>query len=100
MPSTYGVVDLDATNRISGFREAPLPHWVSAGVYVLEDEALERLPARGDHERSTFPELARDGRLGAFRHQGLWIPVDTPKDLEEAEEYYAAHPELRSILPR
>jgi NDP-sugar pyrophosphorylase family protein len=101
LKSQFGVVDLDDGDRVTGFREAPkLPHWVNAGVYVLDDEALERLPGRGDHEQSTFPELAQEGKLFAFRHEGLWITVNTPKDLQRAEEHYAAHPELRPTLAR
>src|SRR6185295_13477677 len=101
LTSQFGVVDLADDNRISGFREAPrLPHWVNAGVYVLDDEALARLPERGDHEQSTFPELAEEGKLFGFRHEGLWITVNTPKDLQRAEEHYAAHPELRPTLAR
>ena len=101
LKSQFGVVELDDGDRVTGFREAPrLPHWVNAGVYVLDDEALERLPERGDHEQSTFPELAREGKLYAFRHEGLWITVNTPKDLQRAEEHYAAHPELRPTLAR
>jgi NDP-sugar pyrophosphorylase family protein len=101
LKSQFGVVDLADGDRVSGFREAPrLPHWVNAGVYVLDDEALERLPERGDHEQSTFPELAEEGKLFAFRHEGLWITVNTPKDLQRAEEHYAAHPELRPTLAR
>ncbi len=77
-----------------GFREAPrLPHWVNVGVYVLDDEALARLPERGDHEQTTFPELAREGRLLAHRHDGVWLTVNTPKDLRRAEEFVGAHPE-------
>ncbi len=96
MTSQFGVVDVDGEDRVTGFREAPrLPHWVNAGVYVLDDEALERLPERGDHEQSTFPQLAAEGRLLAFRHEGLWLTVNTPKDLRKAEEYFAAHPEWR-----
>jgi NDP-sugar pyrophosphorylase family protein len=88
--SPFGVVELDDEDRIHGFREAPkLEHWVNAGVYVLGEEALERLPAKGDHEQSTFPELAREGRLRAFRHTGVWLTVNTPKDLRRAEEYLA-----------
>ncbi len=84
--SPFGVVELDG-DRVTGFREAPkLPHWVNAGIYVLDDEAIARLPERGDHEDSTFPELAAEGRLGGFRHEGLWITVNTPKDLRRAEE--------------
>jgi NDP-sugar pyrophosphorylase family protein len=101
LTSQFGVVDLEDGDRITGFREAPrLPHWVNAGVYVLDEEALARLPERGDHEQSTFPELAREGKLFAFRHEGLWITVNTPKDLVRAEKHYVAHPELRPTLAR
>ena len=91
LTSQFGVVELGEDDRITGFREAPrLPHWVNAGVYVLDDEALDRLPERGDHEQSTFPELAEEGKLRAFRHEGLWLTVNTPKDLRAAEDYFAA----------
>jgi NDP-sugar pyrophosphorylase family protein len=101
LTAQFGVVDLDNGERISGFREAPrLPYWVNAGAYVLDDEALERLPERGDHEDSTFPELAQEGKLFAFRHEGVWITVNTPKDLLRAEEHYRLHPELRPTLVR
>jgi NDP-sugar pyrophosphorylase family protein len=101
LTSQFGVVELEDGDRITGFREAPrLPHWVNAGVYVLDEEALARLPERGDHEQSTFPELAEEGNLFAFRHEGLWITVNTPKDLVRAEEHYVAHPELRPTLAR
>jgi NDP-sugar pyrophosphorylase family protein len=87
--SQFGVVELDG-DRVTGFTEAPrLPHWVNAGLYVLGEETLERLPERGDHEQSTFPELAAEGRLAAFRHEGLWLTVNTPKDLRRAEEALA-----------
>jgi NDP-sugar pyrophosphorylase family protein len=98
--SQFGVVELEG-DRVTGFREAPrLPHWVNSGVYVLDEEALERLPVRGDHEHTTFPELAEEGKLYGFRHEGLWITVNTPKDLLRADEYYASHPELRPDLAR
>jgi NDP-sugar pyrophosphorylase family protein len=90
--SPFGVVELDE-DVVLGFREAPLlPQWVSCGIYVLDEEALERLPERGDHETSTFPELAAERRLRAFRHEGVWLTVNTPKDLRRAEEYVAEHP--------
>ena len=91
LPSPFGVVDVADDGTVEGFREAPkLPHWVNMGLYVLDDEAIERLPDKGDHETSTFPELAQEGKLLAFRHEGLWLTVNTPKDLRRAEEYFAA----------
>jgi NDP-sugar pyrophosphorylase family protein len=92
--SPFGVVDLEPDGRVSGFREAPLlDHWVNSGVYVLGEEALERLPERGDHEQSTFPELAAEGKLRGYRHDGVWLTVNTPKDLRLAAEFLEAHPE-------
>ena len=96
--SHLGVVDLDDGDVVLGFREAPrLPFWVNTGLYVLEDEAISRLPERGDHEASTFPELAAERRLRAFRHEGLWLTVNTPKDLRRAQEYVQSHPGLLAV---
>jgi NDP-sugar pyrophosphorylase family protein len=90
--SPFGVVDLD-DDLVKGFREAPrLDHWVSCGIYVLGEEALARLPERGDHETTTFPQLAAEGRLRALRHDGIWLTVNTPKDLRLANEYLTEHP--------
>jgi NDP-sugar pyrophosphorylase family protein len=84
--SPFGVVDLDG-DFVTGFREgAQLDQWVSCGVYVLGPGALARLPERGDHETTTFPELAAERRLAAYRHEGLWLTVNTPKDLRAADE--------------
>jgi NDP-sugar pyrophosphorylase family protein len=94
LTSPFGIVDVRDDDTVSGFREGPrLPHWVNAGVYVLDEEALERLPQRGDHETSTFPELAAEGRLRAFRYDGVWLTVNTPKDLERAEAFVKANPD-------
>lgn len=92
--SPFGVVELGPDDRVTGFEEAGLlPHWVSCGVYVLGEEALAALPEQGDHEATTFPELAQRGRLGAFRHVGLWLTVNTPKELRVADEYLREHPD-------
>jgi NDP-sugar pyrophosphorylase family protein len=92
--SSFGVVELDGGDLVTGFDEAArVPHWVSCGVYVFGDEAAEALPERGDHETSTFPQLAEAGRLAAYRYEGIWITVNTPKDLRRAEEYVAANPD-------
>ena len=99
LTSPFGVVEVGPDDLVNGFREAPrLPHWVSAGVYVLDEEALDRLPERGDHETTTFPELAAEGKLRAFRHEGIWLTVNTEKDLERAEAYLRERPD--ALLPK
>jgi NDP-sugar pyrophosphorylase family protein len=95
LQSPFGVVDLAEDDTVTGFREAPrLPHWVSVGVYVLGEEALSRLPERGDHEQTTFPELAGEGKLLGWRHEGTWLTVNTPKQLRLAAEFVSSHPEF------
>jgi NDP-sugar pyrophosphorylase family protein len=95
--SAFGIVDVSEGDMVEGFREAPrLPYWVNVGVYVLDDESLAAFPERGDHEQSTFPALAAAGRLAAFRHEGVWLTVNTPKQLRQAEDYLAAEGGLGS----
>jgi NDP-sugar pyrophosphorylase family protein len=92
--SQFGMVDLRDDDVVTGFSEGgQTPYWVNCGIYVLSAEAVERLPERGDHETTTFPELVAEGRLRAYRHDGLWLTVNTPKELRVAGEHVAAHPE-------
>lgn len=84
--SPYGVTRRDRAGRIVAFEEKPLlPHWINAGVYVLAADFFHRLPERGDHETTTFPELAAKGRLFGYRSRSYWRTIDTFKDLSEAE---------------
>jgi NDP-sugar pyrophosphorylase family protein len=95
--SQFGLVDVDDDDVVHGFREGgQVSFWVNCGNYVLSEEAIERFPDRGDHESSTFPELAAEGRLRAFRHAGLWLTVNTPKELRTASEHVGSHPEWLS----
>jgi NDP-sugar pyrophosphorylase family protein len=82
--SPYGIVDVDEEDRVRGFREKPeLPYWINAGIYILSRELLDAFPDRGDHETTTFPDLARRGLLGAYRSRSYWRAVDTIKDHSE-----------------
>ena len=71
--------------RITAFDEKPLlREWVNAGLYVVSREFSDRLPDRGDHETTTFPQLVAEGRLFGYRSDAYWRTVDTVKDLTEA----------------
>jgi NDP-sugar pyrophosphorylase family protein len=83
--SPYGITRQDRAGRIVAFQEKPLlPHWMNAGLYVLAPDFFRRLPERGDHETTTFPELAAEGRLFGYRSRAYWRTIDTFKDLSEA----------------
>ncbi len=92
--SQFALVDIDDADVVRGFEEAgQVPYWVNCGNYVLSEEAIERFPDKGDHESNAFPELAAEGKLRAFRHEGLWLTVNTPKELRVAQEHVESHPE-------
>ncbi len=82
--TTWGIADLDG-DLIKGFIQSPeLPYWINAGIYAMNPEIIEMLPDKGDHEDSTFPDLARDEKLGGYRIKGYWRGIDTVKDIKEA----------------
>ena len=88
MVSPYGLVDTDDSDGVVGFREkVQMPHWINAGVYVMERGILPELPEIGDHENDAFPRLAAAGRISAFKTSDFWRSIDSLKDLREAEEF-------------
>jgi len=95
--SQFGMVELGEDDVVEGFSEGGrIPYWVNCGIYVLSAGAIARFPDRGDHETTAFPELVREGTLRAYRHEGLWLTVNTPKELRTASEHVAEHPEWLS----
>ena len=91
LKSPYGVVAVEEDGRITSFREKPvLPYWINAGIYVLSRSFFALLPVKGDHETETFPTLANEGKLFGFKSEAYWRPVDSIKDISEAEKELAA----------
>ena len=97
-PSSSGIAELDADDRIVRFVEKPRPeevfsNWVNAGIYVLNPEILDQIPAGQpcDFGRQVFPRmLAEDWTLCGYRMQGdegLWW-IDTPADLARVQRAY------------
>lgn len=84
-PARYGLLRVSG-DELLGFSEKPEgelgpgPHYINAGVYVLEPEAYADIPGGQpvSIERQTFPQLISEhGRLTHFAHEGLWIDVGT-----------------------
>ncbi|UZJ30064.1 nucleotidyltransferase family protein [Streptomyces endophytica] len=89
----WGVVETDAFGHVLDFIEAPpSPYLINAGVYVFSAAFTGLLPVRGDHERMTFPRLARERRLAGYPlpHGAYWRAIDTAKDLTEAAKELSA----------
>lgn len=92
----WGVVELDELGRVTDFVESPpSPYPINGGVYVFSPQILDLLPDVGDHERTTFPSLAKEHLLAGYPIESYWRAIDTPKDLAEAAKELAA---LRAVL--
>ena len=88
LPTQYGTLDVSG-DRITAFREKkPVGNvWINAGIYHLSAGILGQLPARGDIERTAFPELARRGGLHITKFSGArWFSIDSYKDIEECSK--------------
>jgi glucose-1-phosphate cytidylyltransferase len=93
--SPFGIVSLDADDRVTGFSEKPrLPHWINIGFMLCDLAALDFLRSGRD-----MPEflslLAEAGRLHAHRHEGKHLTVNTERDRAAAE---AAIVEFYTVL--
>ncbi|MCZ6539228.1 MAG: nucleotidyltransferase family protein, partial [Chloroflexi bacterium] len=55
----------------------------NAGVYLFDRQIESLLPDIGDHETTTFQDLAKQGRLSAYRSEMAWTSIESPKDLSD-----------------
>jgi len=79
-------VETDAHGRVVRFVEKPQPgetasRNASAGTYVLESRALDRMPgtAKQSIEREVFPRIVGDGALWAMSTDDYWIDAGRPE---------------------
>ena len=82
-PSTYGVVILDRDTRVRGFQEKPRrdearSDLANCGVYVIEPELLEQIPANTfvDFGQDVWPALVAAGEaIYGFTTMAYWNDV-------------------------
>lgn len=91
-PPRFGALRLES-DRVVAFEEKPGEEsgWINGGFFVLSPKAISYID--GDQttwEREPLEQLARDGQLAAFRHQGFWQPMDTLRDKRHLEDLWAS----------
>jgi glucose-1-phosphate cytidylyltransferase len=89
----FGALELGHGDSITSFTEKPRGDgaWINAGFFVCEPSVFDYIKG-GDKtvwEREPLEALARDGQLGAFKHEGFWRPMDTLRDKNELEKLWA-----------
>ncbi len=90
-PGKFGRLTLE-DKRVVGFAEKYPGDggWVNAGYFVLSTRILDYIEDDSViWERAPIERLVREGQLSAYRHDGFWHCMDTPKDRQYLENLWA-----------
>jgi NDP-sugar pyrophosphorylase family protein len=87
-----GTLETDDAGRVLRFREkaSSASGWINGGVYVLQPEILELIPAqqKTSIERETFPAaLAAGWHLFSHPTAGFFVDIGTPAGYRRFQEY-------------
>lgn len=87
----FGALSFNGSNLVGSFTEKPKGDgaWVNAGFFVMQPEVFNYL--KDDTtvlEREPLEQLANEGQLIAFRHNGFWQPMDTMRDKNQLESLW------------
>lgn len=87
----FGVLDIDDSQNVRQFSEKAKEDggWINAGFMVLEPEAFSYI--EGDQtyfEKEPLENMALDGKLAAYRHEGFWKCMDTLRDKEMLDQMW------------
>ena len=86
----WGVAELSG-DEVTGFVEKPRSeHWINGGFLCFEPGVFDYLASDSVLEREPLSQLAANGQLRAFRHEGFWDCMDTYKDAVVLNDFWAA----------
>jgi len=95
LPGRFGNVDADDNGNVKSFQEKPVGDgvWINGGFFVLQPEIFDYLDGNMDEvqwEKKPLIEIAKDGQLSAYRHDGFWKCMDALRDKIELEELWSS----------
>lgn len=92
----YGALEMyDGDSRIHSFLEKPKGDgaWINGGYFVCEPEVMDYiLNDDTTFEKEPIENLAKEGQLVAYKHDGFWQCMDTVRDRNKLEELWAKNP--------
>jgi glucose-1-phosphate cytidylyltransferase len=89
-PGRFGALEFDG-DKVTSFREKPAGDGglINGGFFVLEPSVVDLIEAPATlWEREPMEQLAADGDLVAWRHDGFWQPMDTLRDKQHLEQLW------------
>jgi glucose-1-phosphate cytidylyltransferase len=81
-PSRYGEMNVDQGVAVGFDEKKPLTSFVSGGYFVFQREFFDYMNADPDlfFEQAPLQNLARDGELAVYEHDGFWMGMDTYRE--------------------
>lgn len=90
-PGRFGQLECSG-DRVVAFREKPHGEggWINGAFFVVEPGAIDYVKDDATSwESGPLTAMAKDGELMAYRHDGFWQCMDTPRDRELLEKLWA-----------
>lgn len=90
----FGSLEINAASgNVTSFLEKPDGdgNWINAGYFVCEPGIFDYLPAGDDtciFEKKPLEQIAREGKMHAYKHRGFWKPMDMLRDNTELNEMW------------
>lgn len=91
-PARFGGLAIDGT-VVREFTEKPQAEggWINGGFFVFEPAVLDYITQDSTIlERDPLEQLAADGELMAFRHDGFFQPMDTLRERDLLESLWSS----------
>jgi len=82
-PARFGQMIID-NGHVTSFKEKPQigEGWINGGFFVLEPDIINYIEGdRTSWEFESLEQLATEGQIAAYQHEGFWQCMDTLRDV-------------------
>lgn len=88
----FGALNIEDDNKVTHFKEKPKGDggWINGGFFVCEPKVFDYI-LDGDStvfEQSPLQNLAIDGEIHTYKHDGFWKPMDSLKDKNDLNKLW------------
>ena len=88
----FGSLEINESGIVTSFTEKPAGdgNWINAGYFICQPEVFDYI---GDEDSVIFEKIpleniAKDGEMASYKHQGFWKPMDILRDNIELNEMW------------
>jgi glucose-1-phosphate cytidylyltransferase len=89
----FGALQTDPDHKVNSFLEKPRGDgsWINGGFFVCEPSVLDYIAGKETvFEQQPLEQLANEGELYTYRHEGFWQCMDTLRDKMKLNELWAS----------